>query len=319
MTPDRRATLRYALSMPIRIHLTETDPVSSRAGKTLNVSTRGVQFTSELGIPPGTELEFTITLQAELGGPSDAFIHGSGRVARVLECGERQFQVSVAVTRFQISREKSIHDALPVPKKSTVAAEWTLAGTYFEACNCDVACPCTFLSPPTTGECTSLIGWHVEKGSYGGTILDGLNVAIAVHSPGQMAQVKWNAAVYIDDRSTAAQKDALATIFSGQAGGHTTVFAAQIGELRGVKSVPIEYRAEGKRRSLRIPGVAAAEIEGLSGQDGNPVTIANLPFCVAVGIPAEVAKSKHMSFSDYGQEWNVTEKNGFFSRFQYKN
>ena len=34
-----------------------------------------------------------------------------------------------------------------------MAQEWKVTGTYFEACNCDVACPCIFLSPPTTGEC----------------------------------------------------------------------------------------------------------------------------------------------------------------------
>ncbi|MBN4056073.1 DUF1326 domain-containing protein, partial [bacterium AH-315-J23] len=44
---------------------------------------------------------------------------------------------------------------------------WTLDGQYFEACNCDAACPCVFLSPPTTGECTVIIGWHIQKGIYG--------------------------------------------------------------------------------------------------------------------------------------------------------
>jgi hypothetical protein len=27
-----------------------------------------------------------------------------------------------------------------------------LEGTYFETCNCDIACPCVFLSRPTEGE-----------------------------------------------------------------------------------------------------------------------------------------------------------------------
>ncbi len=48
-----------------------------------------------------------------------------------------------------------------------MAEKWNLSGTYFETCNCEVACPCVFLSPPSTGECTVLVAWHVDKGRYG--------------------------------------------------------------------------------------------------------------------------------------------------------
>ena len=44
--------------------------------------------------------------------------------------------------------------------------KWKLTGTYFEACSCDVACPCTFLSAPTRGDCTALAGWHIENGNF---------------------------------------------------------------------------------------------------------------------------------------------------------
>jgi len=40
---------------------------------------------------------------------------------------------------------------------------WQLKGVYFEACNCDVPCPCVFLSAPTAGQCTVLVGWHIES------------------------------------------------------------------------------------------------------------------------------------------------------------
>src|SRR5499433_3576570 len=67
---------------------------------------------------------------------------------------------------------------------TTMAIKWQLAGTYFETCNCEVACPCVFLSAPTTGECTLLVGWHIERGSFDNVPLDGLNVALAAHTPG---------------------------------------------------------------------------------------------------------------------------------------
>ena len=141
---------------------------------------------------------------------------------------------------------------------------------------------------------------------------------LAVHSPGHMMETKWKVALYVDERANQNQRDALTQIFSGQAGGHLAGVAALIGEVLGVKAVPIEYRSEGKRRSLRMGEIADAEIEGLPGQDGGDVTIANHPFTAVPGFPAVVAKSKQMRFSDYGLKWEVSNKTGFFSPFAYQ-
>jgi len=35
--------------------------------------------------------------------------------------------------------------------------QWNITGKYFETCNCDVACPCVFTSPPTEGECKAIV------------------------------------------------------------------------------------------------------------------------------------------------------------------
>jgi hypothetical protein len=69
---------------------------------------------------------------------------------------------------------------------------------------------------------------------------------------------------------------------------------------------------------MRLGDVAEAEIEGLPGQDGGDVTIASHPFTAVPSFPAVVAKSKQMSFSDYGLKWEVSNKNGFFSPFAYQ-
>ena len=199
-----------------------------------------------------------------------------------------------------------------------MADQWNLAGTYFETCNCDVACPCVFLSPPTTGECTALVGWHIDKGRSGTLNLDGLNVALAVYSPGHMAQGKWQVALYLDDQASQAQKDALTPIFAGQAGGHFGAIAPFIGQVLGVKSVPITFQATGKKRSLQVANLAHAEIEAVEGQGGADVVISNHPLTIAPGKPAVVAKSKHLSYADHGLKWEVSEKNGFYSAFAYQ-
>ena len=195
---------------------------------------------------------------------------------------------------------------------------WSLSGNYFEACNCDVACPCVFLSAPTTGECTVLLAWHIDKGRSGNVPLDGLNVALAVYAPGPMTKVKWEVALYLDERATKAQQDALTGIFGGQAGGEPSSLGPFVGKVLGVKTVRIDYEAHGKHRKLRIPQLAAMEVEAIEGQEGKEVTLENPPLIAVPGQMLVVAKSKQLSYHDHGLTWDLTEKSGFYSPFSFK-
>lgn len=197
-------------------------------------------------------------------------------------------------------------------------SQWKVAGTYFEVCSCEAACPCVFTSPPTDGTCTALVAWHIENGNFGEITLDDFNAVLAVYAPGHMLEGKWQVALYLDERANAQQQDAIGKIFSGQAGGHLAALAPLIGEVLGLKSVAIEYTAQGRERSLRIPGVAAAEITALAGQDGAEVTLSNHPFTPVPGYPTVVAKSKNASYKDYGLALEVSEKNGLYSPFSYQ-
>jgi len=179
-----------------------------------------------------------------------------------------------------------------------MAANWNLTGSYFEACNCEVACPCVFRSAPSHGECTVLLAWHIEKGRSGETSLDGLNVALAAHAPGHMMQVKWNVALYLDERANESQRQALTQIFGAQAGGEPAALGPLIGKVLGVRAVRIDYEAEGRRRSLRIPKIAEMEIAALEGQGGREVTLNDVPLTAVPNQTAVVAKSKKLSFHD---------------------
>lgn len=195
---------------------------------------------------------------------------------------------------------------------------WKLSGSYFESCNCETACPCVFLSSPTTGECTAIIGWHIDDGDHEGVGLDGLNAALAVHSPGHMATTKWRAALYLDDRASEAQQAALGSIFSGASGGHPAVLAGHIGEVLGVASAPITFEGDGSSRAIRVGEVADVKITAMAGQGGAQVTIANHPLAVAPGHEVVAARADHLRFTDHGYEWDLSESNGFFSPFKYK-
>jgi hypothetical protein len=199
-----------------------------------------------------------------------------------------------------------------------MAESWKVSGTYFETCNCAAACPCVFLSAPTEGSCTALVAWHIDKGQFGQVSLNGLNAALIAHSPGHMLQTKWKVGLYLDDRASAEQQKALGAIFSGQAGGHLAALGPLIGEVMGVKPVSIQYSADGKKRSLRIPKIADAEIEALEGQGGALVTVENHPFTPVPGYPAVVSTSKRMKFNDHGISLDISGKNGYYSPFAYQ-
>ncbi|MCI4348237.1 MAG: DUF1326 domain-containing protein, partial [Thermoplasmata archaeon] len=159
-----------------------------------------------------------------------------------------------------------------------MADTWSMKGEYFEACNCDIACPCVFLSDPTNDVCTVLLGYHVDKGTSGKHALDGLNFAIAAFCRGNMVKNKWEGAIYLDHRATEAQRKALETILTGQAGGVFGILAPFFGKVHGIRSVPIEFHVDGKKRSLRIPGVAEMRVQALTHPNGKEVRISNAPF-----------------------------------------
>lgn len=190
---------------------------------------------------------------------------------------------------------------------------WSMTGQYFEACNCEVACPCVFMSDPTHGDCTVLLAYHVDKGKSGTHSLDGLNFAIAVSCHGNMVKNKWEAAIYFDARATDAQKQALQTIVGGQAGGVFAVLGPFIGKVHGIRSVPMEFHIEGKKRSLRIGDFGEMRAQPLTGGDGKEVHIQNAPFGVSPNV--SVAKSEILRLKDYGWKWDVEGKNSFFAPF----
>lgn len=195
--------------------------------------------------------------------------------------------------------------------------KWVMRGSYFETCNCEVECPCIFTSDPSHGDCTVLVSWHLDEGKFNALNLGGLTVAGVFHAPGNMLKTKWRAALYIDDKASKDQTDALTRIFGGQEGGVPSVLASFIGEIAGVKKAKIEYAANGKNRSVKIAGIAQAEIDAIEGQGGAEVEIQNHPLAVSPGQIGVIAKSKKFSFHDLGFEAELSNKTGLYAPFNY--
>jgi hypothetical protein len=211
-------------------------------------------------------------------------------------------------------------------KSSSNHPQWRIEGDYFEGCSCRTICPCVFRLDPNEGECKGTLAWHIEKGYYNdkgsagnGISLDDLNAAVTVHSPGNMfTGPKMKAAFYFDQKSSDEQKEALTKIFTGQAGGFFNAAANLVGEVLGIRSVPMEFTIEGKRRRISIPSTLELDIESMKGGDENKEpTINNPSFWFVPGYEPVIARSNKHTYKDHGLEWNNAGKNAYYSRFVY--
>lgn len=78
--------------------------------------------------------------------------------------------------------------------------------------------------------------------------------------------------IYFDERADERQREALQTIFGGQAGGWPAGFAELVGEMRGIEFRPIAFELADDLASWRVevPGRVVAAAEALSGPTTPP-------------------------------------------------
>ena len=117
---------------------------------------------------------------------------------------------------------------------------WRLAGDWFDICSCNIPCPCEFAQAPTNNACAGMLAWHVREGHFGDVRLDGFNLLGLGAFEGNIwtDEAKVRMGLFIDERANERQRQALQTIFGGQAGGWPAIFATKIGESRASSSYP---------------------------------------------------------------------------------
>jgi hypothetical protein len=203
--------------------------------------------------------------------------------------------------------------------------KWRLSGDYFENCNCEVVCPCLvsraapLTAKPSRGECDVAIAFHIDAGSYGRVSLDGLNVAVVVHTPGPMADGNWTLGAYIDERANDEQTAALGAIFGGAEGGPMAAFAPLVGTNLGVKKVPIKYAINGNARSAEIPGVMNMRVEPLPSMHPSGEIWAAMGHPIAPDRLALGVGGAGSTFTDHGMRWDNSGRNGHYAPINWSN
>lgn len=144
-----------------------------------------------------------------------------------------------------------------------------------------------------------------------------MNAVMALHSPKQMTDGGFKVALYLDDRATPEQSEALGAVFSGAAGGHLAAIAPLIGEVAGVAPAAITFdRSNGSLRA-EVAGVLSMSAEELKGMDGASAPVITNPLLGVVQQPVTQAKAGDISYHGH---WDVeySGTNSFVTDFQVR-
>jgi hypothetical protein len=193
----------------------------------------------------------------------------------------------------------------------TSIPDWHLVGDWFDICSCNIPCPCEFAQAPTNNACQGILAWHIRQGHYGDIQLDALNVLALGAFEGNLwaGEAKVIMGLFIDERANEQQREALQSIFSGQAGGWPASFAANIGEFRGVEFVPITFEVANDLAfwQAEIPGRVLGRAEALTGPTtppGKRVQTINPPGSeVGPGQIATWGRSVEVRTEGFGFQW----------------
>ncbi len=172
---------------------------------------------------------------------------------------------------------------------------YELEGRLLEVCDCNVLCPCWIGEDPDGGTCDAVVAWQIEKGTISGVDVSGLTLALLPHIPGNILEGNWKVAVFVDDKSTDEQHEALLQVFTGQLGGPVADFAALVGEVVSVERAQITSTIEEGKGSLRIGSginpVVEADMASYMGATEKPTVLQETVFSTIPGSPAYVSKA----------------------------
>ena len=167
---------------------------------------------------------------------------------------------------------------------------YQLEGSLLEVCTCKVICPCWVGEDPDGGVCDGVIAYHIDKGKVDGVDVSGRTFSILAHIPGNVLKGGWRVVVYMDDKATSQQQEALLNAFTGKLGGPLADQAQLIGEVVAVEQASVLFTVEKGRGTLKIGPSIEAEIVPLEGPTG-ATTLHDSVFSNIPGSPAYVSKA----------------------------
>jgi len=103
---ERRAKRRYEVCFPIVVRAIDQGQSLAYEGRTRDISTSAMHFSLDLPLEPGSAINFTITMPAELTGGTRVLIRGSGKVLWACRCREAGYGIASTIETYEISRDR---------------------------------------------------------------------------------------------------------------------------------------------------------------------------------------------------------------------
>lgn len=197
---------------------------------------------------------------------------------------------------------------------------YDLKGRLLEFCDCKVLCPCWHGEDADSGTCDSVLSWHIDRGKVNDVDVSGLTIAALVHVPSNILKGNWRLVVYVDDKSTPQQQEALVNVWTGKLAGPVAGLVPLIGEVAGLERAPIAFDIKDGKGTLRIGEVIAADQTALLGPKGQPTMVHDTAFSVTAGAPITVAKagSYRVNAPHYGFQINLQGRSATQSSFHFE-
>lgn len=168
---------------------------------------------------------------------------------------------------------------------------YELEGSLLEVCTCNILCPCWVGEDPDGETCDSINSWHVVKGTINKVDVSGLTLATLNHIPGNVLKGNWRIIVFVDDKATPEQQEALVNAFMGKLGGPLADLAKLYGEVAGVERVPITFEVREGQGHVKVGADIEAELAPYKGATGHVTTLQDTAFSTIPGSPAYVSKA----------------------------
>lgn len=128
---------------------------------------------------------------------------------------------------------------------------WKLKARYYEACNCDLGCPCNMNGFPSHGKCEGSICFSITSGDRDGVDLTGAKVASSVKWPGAIHEGNGKMVVFID--ASPEQQQALIPILMAEDPGLPwEILATTVSEIHGPFFEPIELTDNGTDSRIKV-------------------------------------------------------------------
>lgn len=193
--------------------------------------------------------------------------------------------------------------------------DYRIAGSYYEACNCEAICPCRRQNGvdgglSTYGNCDFILSWKILSGHFDDTDLNGLSVCMAGTYHDDEEGSPWSVFIYVDEAASEAQFQAISQIFQGKANGNI-LFTSNISKVLGVKPARIVLDHQAGEETIKVAELIKVGVDRMVDFDGT----------VSCGIPGHdhpgYESVSSLKLNDGEFNWNYQERCGFSTDFEY--